>query len=700
MQKTESHLSNHSTIPMDWFKQSSIGVLVLDDLFNCLHCNPYAATLIWDRVGESQNNTLPEDFKLAIRPHVMGLLAQNRDSYDTHIVLSSQVESIQLRVEFTIVTKNDGRKVFITLRNSSQSARQARELKVFRNAVENTGSAVVITNAQGEIEYSNSRFSEITGWGGHEILGKRPNFLRSEKTTNDIYKQLWSTVLNHQQWRGTLLNKRKNGSTYWSLQNISPIHDELGNIINFVSVSEDISQIKEHDEQLERMAYFDPLTELGNRRNFRRTLDTYLQHPVSDKLHALLLLDLDHFKQINDTMGHEAGDALLTTIASRLKFCTRHQTSVFRLGGDEFTVIFQDCEDREEIINRVTDVLSLLSQPMQIGPHELSVTVSIGITLIGHDSVDASDLLRNADLAMYHAKRQGRNTYAFFADQMNEDAQRILTIEHDLRNALTGNQLSLAYQPQICALDGRITAVEALLRWQHPVNGNVPPDEFIPHAEETGLIIPIGRWVLEEACRAAKSIQDQGLPPIKVCVNLSVRQFDDPSLISQISEALAKASLAPEWLELEITESMLMRDMPTAINTLKRIKSMGISLAIDDFGTGYSSLSYLTKMPVDLLKIDRSFLHQVPEDQDNMTITSTIIAMTKQLGLNVVAEGVENHSQMDFLQQQNCNTMQGFLVSHPLNFDDFNKKYRESQYFCGASDSVVEGDRKDVKNSH
>lgn len=700
MQEIESSPTNNSLIPMDWFNQSSIGVLVLDDLFHCLHCNPYAATLIWNRVGEPLNNKLPDDFKRAIRPHVMGLFAQNRDSYDTHIILSSQEDSVQLRIEFTVVKKADSRKVFITLRNSSQSARQARELKVFRNAVENTGSAVVITNVQGEIEYANNRFSEITGWEDHEVLGKRPNFLRSEQTTNDIYKDLWGTVLNHQQWRGTLLNKRKNGSTYWSLQNISPIHDELGNIINFVSVSEDISQIKEHDAQLEKMAYFDPLTELGNRRNFRRTLDEYLQSPISDQLHALLLLDLDHFKQINDSMGHEAGDALLTTIASRLKFCTRHQTSVFRLGGDEFTVIFQDCEDREQIISRVNDVLSLLSQPMQIGPHELCVTVSIGITLIGHDSLDASDLLRNADLAMYHAKKQGRNTYAFFADHMNEDAQRILTIEHDLRNALIGKQLSLAYQPQVCALDGRITAVEALLRWQHPVNGNVPPDEFIPHAEETGLIIPIGRWVLEEACRAAKSIQDQGLPPIKVCVNLSVRQFDDPSLISQISEALAKASLAPEWLELEITESMLMRDMPTAISTLKRIKNMGISLAIDDFGTGYSSLSYLTKMPVDLLKIDRSFLQQIPEDQDNMTITSTIIAMTKQLGLDVIAEGVENRSQMDFLQQQNCNTMQGFLVSYPLSFEDFNNKYRESQYFCDAFSTIDERNHDDSTNSH
>lgn len=673
---------------MDWFAHSTIGVLLLDLDLKAIQFNSYAEELLWKRDSLSARSELPSDFKNAIAPHISSLQSGQGDSYSTHILLpQKEKENLLLRAELSIVDKDSTHPgIFITLRNSSSSARQARELKVFRNAVENTGSAVVITNAKGNIEYANRRFSEITGYAIDDIKGRKPNFLGSGKTSTETYRELWQTILNNQQWRGTLLNRRKNGSTYWSLQNISPIHDELGNIINFVSVSEDISQIKEHDAQMEKMAYFDPLTDLGNRRSFRKTLDQYLHTPQEQGLHALLLLDLDHFKQINDTMGHEAGDALLTTIAGRLNFCTRHKTSVFRLGGDEFTVIFRNCRDHKHIESRATEVLNLLSQPVQIGPHEISVTVSIGITLIGIDSQDASDLLRNADLAMYYAKKQGRNTFAFYEERMDEEAQRTLSIEHDLRSALDGDQLSLVYQPQISASGGRITSIEALLRWNHPLDGNIPPSEFIPHAEETGLIVPIGRWVMQEACSAAKSIQDAGLPPIKVCVNLSTRQFDDPDLITHIEEALSISGLNPKWLELEITESMLMRDMQSAIDILNRIKDMGISLAIDDFGTGYSSLSYLKKMPVDLLKIDRSFLQDIPSDRDNMAITSTIIAMTKQLGLRVVAEGVENEDQLKFLNSNNCNMMQGFLISKPVGIDKFKQAYSHCQFFCGSCD--------------
>lgn len=683
MSKHSQAVRQPPQVDMSWFEHSSIGVLVLDQNLQCLSYNPCASMLLWERLNLPTDDQLPDDVLQALSPHIESLHQEPQTAYATHLLLEGKQESLLLRAEISKISHDDDTSFFITLRNSSHSARQARELKVFRNAVENTGSAVVITDATGIIEYANNRFTEITGYRLSEIIGKRPGFLRSEYTCSDTYKTLWSTITSHQKWHGTLRNKRKNGTTYWSLQNISPIHDELGNIINFVSVSEDISQIKEHDQQMEKMAYFDPLTDLGNRRNFRRTLDHFLEEPEGKGLNALLLLDLDHFKQINDTMGHEAGDALLTTIASRLRFCIRHKSSVFRLGGDEFTVIFRNCRDRNHIIARANEVLSLLSQPVQIGPHEINVTVSIGITLIGLDSQDASDLLRNADLAMYYAKRQGRNTYSFYEQRMDEEAQRTLSIEHDLRNALDNHQLHLVYQPQIDANDGRIISTEALLRWQHPIDGEISPDDFIPHAEETGLIIPIGRWVMLEACKAAQAIIDQGLPPLKVCVNLSTRQFDDPALISHIEAALSESGLESKWLELEITESMLMRDMKSAIDILNSIKAMGISLAIDDFGTGYSSLSYLKKIPVDLLKIDRSFLQDIPQDRDNMAITSTIIAMAKQLGLRVVAEGVENHDQMAFLTKNHCNLMQGFLINRPLSFDAFKQEYGHCQHFCG-----------------
>lgn len=685
MQKITQSAERHINMLIDWFSQSSVGVLLLDSTLQCVANNPCAAELIWERIQADKSDGLPQDFVQALRPHLEPLTQDSSHQHATYMQLEQPDQpSMLLKIECSIVHPDAMEQglFFITLRNASKNAHLARKLKLFKNAVENTGSAVVITNANGEIEYANTRFSDMTGYNLSEIKGESTSLLRSNMTPEATYTELWNTIRHQKKWHGTLLNKRKDGSTYWSLQNISPIHDELGNITNFVSVSEDISQIKAHDQQLEKMAYYDPLTDLGNRRNFRRTLDQYLHSPSHTGPHTLLLLDLDHFKQINDTMGHEAGDALLNTIANRLCYCVSDNASVFRLGGDEFTIIFQDLHERDAIINSVNELLTLLAQPVQIGFHDVRITVSIGITLIGVDSQDASDLLRNADLAMYHAKQLGRNTFAFYETYMDEKAQHILSIEHDLRNALASNQLSLAYQPQVNAQDGRISAIEALLRWQHPTRGAIPPDDFIPYAEETGAIIPIGRWVLLEACNAAKQLQAEGLPHLKVCVNLSARQFDDPDLIEHIKEALATSGLAPHWLELEITESMLMRDMQYAIDTLNRIKMMGISLAIDDFGTGYSSLSHLKKMPVDLLKVDRSFLHDIPKDKDNIAITSTIIAMAKQLGLSVVAEGVETKEQMRFLQDIDCTLMQGFLFSRPIDFETFKAHYKACQFHC------------------
>lgn len=685
MSNTPFPSERESSIPLDWFNQSSVGVLLLDKELLCIESNPYATELIWTRLVLNATEQLPEDFKLELLKQLNKLNPQ-RNAYSTYLLLPTLDDrELLLKVEINRPNaQHEGSPyLFLTIRNASKNAHLAKELKVFRNAVENTGSAVLITDNKGDIEYSNQSFSDITGYSFDEIKGRNPSFLGSGETPRSTYQNLWSTLFGHQKWSGTLLNKRKNGTCYWSLQNISPIHDELGNITNFVSVSEDISQIKEHDQQMEKMAYFDPLTDLGNRRNFKRTLQQYLDLPDEKQtdLNALLLLDLDHFKQINDTMGHEAGDALLNTIASRLNFCLQNKTAVFRLGGDEFTIILRNFENRKLIVNRVNEILNLLAQPIQIGVHEVMITVSIGITLIGIDSHDASDLLRNADLAMYYSKKAGRNTFSFYKKHMDDVAQRTLSIEHDLRNALSNKQLSLNYQPQIDAQDGRITAIEALLRWNHPIDGEISPVDFIPHAEETGLIIPIGRWVLLKACKDAQQLQLSGLPAIKVCINLSARQFDDPTLIEHIRDALDQSGLDAKWLELEITESMLMRDFKRAIDTLNRIKEMGISLAIDDFGTGYSSLSHLKKMPVDLLKIDRSFLHDIPQDNDNMAITSTIIAMTKQLGLGVVAEGVETEDQILFLQKNNCVTMQGFLISRPVSFERFSKEYGSNQYF-------------------
>lgn len=548
------------------------------------------------------------------------------------------------------------------------------ELRQLSSAVENSGSAVVITDISGRIEYVNSRFCDITGYSLQEVLGQTPALLRSGETDPTTYRDLWRTIRANRKWRGTLRNRRKDGSLYWSMQSIAPISNEKGSITHLVSVGDDITQLKEYQSQLEQLAYFDPLTELGNRRAFRQHLDQLLEQP-SEQYRALLLIDLDHFKKVNDTMGHEAGDLMLKTVANRLRFCIPEQDRVFRLGGDEFSILIDNLDSLDTLRERVSEMIALLSQPMDIGTHELQTSASIGITLIGIDACDNSGLLRNADLAMYRAKRAGRNTFAFFNHSMNTEARRTLTLEHDLRHALEQGELHLHYQPQVDLSSGQIIGMEALLRWQHPIDGNIPPDEFIPIAEETGMILPIGRWVLEQACQTAARIRRLYTRPFRMAVNLSARQFEDSELILQVDQILADTGLPGNYLELEITESLLVNNFGHINDILRQLRRRGITIAVDDFGTGYSSLNYLKKLEVNQLKIDRSFVQDIPGDRDDVAITSTIILMARQLGLDVIAEGIETEQQQQFLLQQGCRTGQGFYFSRPVPFSQLQQRW-------------------------
>ncbi|SEG78784.1 PAS domain S-box-containing protein/diguanylate cyclase (GGDEF) domain-containing protein [Marinobacterium lutimaris] len=550
------------------------------------------------------------------------------------------------------------------------------ELKQFSNAVENSGSAVVITDSQGRIEYINSRFTDISGYTLSEVIGHQPSFLKSGNTPGEVYANLWATVLSHRKWRGTLHNRRKDGELYWSLQSISPILNEDGKLTNIVSVSDDITQLKEHQQQMERLAFFDPLTDLGNRRNFRDHLEELL-HSRGEGISALLLLDLDHFKKINDTMGHEAGDTLLRSVASRLRFCINPPHTVHRLGGDEFTVLLRNLSSIDAVRNYCDDIIELLAQPLDIGTHQIQVTVSVGITLLGVDAVDVSGLLRNADLAMYRAKHVGRNTYQFYSAEMNAEAHRALTLEHDLRQALDRGELKLVYQPQIDLKSGALVGIEALLRWNHPQEGPISPAEFIPMAEETGLIVSIGRWVLLQACRHAAKLRQHLDAPFRVAVNLSARQFDDLGLAATVKSVLEETELPASFLELEITEGLMIDNYSNSLMLLHKLRDLGITLAIDDFGTGYSSLSYLKKMPVQVLKIDRSFVQDLPDDRDDLAITSTIILMARQLGLQVLAEGIETSEQHQFLLNSGCPVGQGFLFDRPLPLEEIIQRYSQ-----------------------
>ena len=441
----------------------------------------------------------------------------------------------------------------------------------------------------------------------------------------------------------------------------------------------DLEERKRVEQSIRYMAHHDALTGLPNRSLFRDRLTHAMAQ--ADRYHqrlAVMFLDLDRFKAINDTLGHNVGDQLLTIAAERLRSCVRDSDTVARLGGDEFTVVVEDIIEDHDAAAVAQKILDTLSQPFNLYGHEVFISVSVGITLYPSDDDNADNLLRNADSAMYRAKEFGRNNFQFYVADMNIKARERLMLESSLRRALDRNEFMLYYQPRVDLLSGRVIGAEALLRWRHPEMGLVPPSEFIPILDETGMIIPVGDWALREACRQNREWQDMGLPPIRIAVNLSVRQFMQKDLADTIIRALDAAGLSAEHLEVEITEALFLEHNQTNIITLARLKNMGIHISIDDFGTGYSSLSYLKRLPIDTLKIDQSFVRDIG-DPDNKAIASAIIAMAASLRLNVLAEGVETDEQLAFLRAQGCNEIQGFAFSHPLPAQEFERLLRDGR---------------------
>jgi diguanylate cyclase (GGDEF)-like protein/PAS domain S-box-containing protein len=474
--------------------------------------------------------------------------------------------------------------------------------------------------------------------------------------------------------------------------------DEAGHPARLVGTLQDITERKQADDQIRFLAYFDSLTGLPNRRQFgerlTRALQTAHRH---NRLAALLFLDLDRFKRINDTLGHNAGDHLLQEVSSRLLACLRKtdcvtrpaeelsEPVVARLGGDEFIVLLgevQRVQDAAKVARRIVEVLS---EPFALRGQEVVVTTSIGITLFPFDGEDADTLLKNADTAMYHAKDQGRNNYQFYNESMNATAFERLVLEANLRRALERQEFVLHYQPQVRLEDGRIFGAEALIRWRHPEMGLVPPGKFIPLAEETGLIVPIGEWALRTACEQMRAWQEEGLPAVRIAVNVSSPQFADPGFVATVDQILRTTGLRPEHLDLEMTESILMGDVETSITGLQRLKELGVWLSVDDFGTGYSSLSYLRRFAIDTLKVDRSFLLDVPDDPDHVAITGAIIALAHNLHLGVIAEGVESPEQVRFLRPQGCGDAQGFLFSRPVPAGEFRQLLARGRLDCPAA---------------
>ncbi|MBF0335299.1 MAG: EAL domain-containing protein [Alphaproteobacteria bacterium] len=549
--------------------------------------------------------------------------------------------------------------------------RSRKDLHTARRIIEVSLDAIMIINADGVIEYANPSFATVTGYDPSEVIGKTPRLLKSGRHDQSFYHDLWQSLLTRGFWQGEIWNRRKNGEVYPEWLTINTIRDEDGRLNHYVAIFNDISERKRSEERIKNLAYFDSLTGLPNRRLFGDRLSMAIANAHRNSHHlAVMFLDLDLFKRINDTLGHNVGDAVLVETATRLSATVREGDTVARLGGDEFTILLPELKEPEDAAKLAARLIAVVKEPFVIEGHELYVTTSIGISIHPEDGATVENMLKNADTAMYRAKDLGRNSYQMYTPAMNARSFERLSMESNLKHAVTRDELVLAYQVKIDMVSGKVSGIEALCRWLHPTLGLVPPSDFIPLAETVGLIGEIGEWVLRAACRQNRAWQDRGLPPIRMAVNVSAQQFRDQDVASVVAAILDETGLDARWLELELTETVLMQRVDEISKILARLRGMGVRIAVDDFGTGYSSLSYLKRMPIDSLKIDRSFVRDLGVDRDDAEIVSTIIAMAHNLKLKAVAEGVETAEQAAWLRAQGCDEIQGFLISRPVSAED------------------------------
>ena len=539
-----------------------------------------------------------------------------------------------------------------------------RTLQLAATVFENSSEGILLTDADGTLITVNPAFTRITGYTEDQALGRRSRMFRTDHVGQATNLQMMQSLAEHGHWQGEMFDRHRDGRLYPVWLSLSAVYDE-DRVSNYVGVFTDISRRKAAEDRLVFLASHDPLTRLLNRDALFRKLEDICLSGIEQSF-AVLFIDLDRFKLINDSFGHATGDNLLRIVAARLSFVVGSNALLARQGGDEFTLLLEDTGQRAAVIDMANRLLDELSQPITLENQELHITASIGIALAPEHGKDAATLLRHADTALYRAKDAGKNTFAFFTHTLHGLSNQRLALENALRHALPRNQLTLAYQPQIDPHRQRLIGVEALLRWHHPELGQVSPATFIPLAEETGLILPIGRWVLETACRQLAAWDTAGFSVGHVAVNLSAHQFNDPGLTHHLKAVLSDSGLAARRLELEVTESTLINNPTAAIALMTELKELGVRLSIDDFGTGYSSLAQLKRFPLDTLKIDRTFVSGIPADASDLAITEAIIAMAKKLSLSVVAEGVETADQRDFLARCGSELIQGYFYSPPL----------------------------------
>lgn len=553
--------------------------------------------------------------------------------------------------------------------------RTEKALQLRQRAIEASANAIVIVSAEAPdypIEYVNPAFERNSGFSATEMLGQTVRALQCDERDQQAIMEIRAALREQREGKAVLRNLRKDGSIYWSEFYVSPVIDQNAAVGHFVLAQYDITATKNYQAELEFQASHDALTGLANRHLLRDRLSQAISYADSYG-HAVWLvhIDLDQFKFINDALGHHGGDLLLRSVADRLKQGLRGADTVARINGDEFLLIFIDGKEQGIGVGIIQQIMQTVAAPLQIDNHELYLTCSAGIAVYPNDAADAETLTKDAEIAMYRAKDAGRGSYQFYTSAMDKRALERLRLESDLRGALERDEFVLYYQPQVELRSGQVVGMEALIRWQHPQLGLVAPARFIGLAEETGLIVPLGAWVIRAACRQNKAWQEAGLPDLRVSVNLSARQFYDKELAQSIAAVLEQTGLAPHAFGIELTESLVMADVEHAVEILHQLHAIGVQLSIDDFGTGYSSLSYLKRFPIDVLKIDQSFVRDITLDSDDAAIVLSIISLAHNLKMSVIAEGVETAEQLDFLRCNGCNEIQGYHFSQPLPAAEF-----------------------------
>ena len=580
----------------------------------------------------------------------------------------------------------DGEDCVLTIaRDITERQLMQEKLQQAATVFESTAEGVMITDTRQRITAVNRAFSEITGYSEQEALGRSPSLLSSGQHDSSFYLAMWNQLERDGHWQGEIWNRRKTGELYPEWLTISAVHNPQGEITHFVGVFADISTLKYAQARLDYQAHHDPLTGLPNRLLFESRLNHALDEAREEsRLGAVLFIDLDRFKHINDSLGHPIGDLLLKAIAERLRDQLRDVDTVARLGGDEFIILLPGLHQESDAEHVARKLLNAFTAPFQADGHEFCVSASVGIALFPKDGDDAPTLVKNADAAMYRAKSRGRSRIEYYTRELTYLATERMALETELRRALERDELQLYYQPKLSLESGLLVGAEALVRWYHPLFGEISPERFIPLAEDCGLILPLGDWVLEHACQQMGEWQKLHAPFGPLSVNLAGAQLGQPQLIERLEQLLEQSGLEPSRLQLEITESFIMNQTEEALAVLHGLKRLGVQLAIDDFGTGYSSLSYLKRLPLDILKIDKSFIRGLPDDPHDAAITRAIIALGRSMQLTVIAEGVETEGQQSFLTHEGCEQIQGFVLSPPLPAELFASKFLKPRQPIGA----------------